>query len=39
MDAPGGRGLWLIRQVCDRVELHTGRSGTRVRLEMSLRAR
>jgi serine/threonine-protein kinase RsbW len=32
----GGRGLWLIHQVCDRVEVRSDASGTRVHLEMSL---
>jgi anti-sigma regulatory factor (Ser/Thr protein kinase) len=32
----GGRGLWLMNQVCDRVELRSDAGGTRVRLEMSL---
>lgn len=35
-DAPGGHGLWLVRQVCDRVELHSGTDGTIVRMHMSL---
>jgi anti-sigma regulatory factor (Ser/Thr protein kinase) len=33
-DAPGGHGLWLIRQVCDEVELHSGTGGTTVRMHM-----
>jgi serine/threonine-protein kinase RsbW len=36
VESPGGRGLWLIQQVCDRVEVQSGRTGTRVRLEMDL---
>jgi anti-sigma regulatory factor (Ser/Thr protein kinase) len=36
VEAAGGRGLWLIQQVCDRVEVQSGRTGTRVRLEMDL---
>jgi anti-sigma regulatory factor (Ser/Thr protein kinase) len=31
-----GRGLWMINQVCDLVELRPGPDGTRVRLHMSL---
>jgi anti-sigma regulatory factor (Ser/Thr protein kinase) len=31
-----GRGLWMINQVCDLVELRPGLSGTTVRLHMSL---
>jgi anti-sigma regulatory factor (Ser/Thr protein kinase) len=30
VEAPGGRGLWIARQLCDRVEI----SGARVRLHM-----
>ena len=35
--AARGRGLWLMRKSCDRVELRGGPSGTTVRLEMDLR--
>src|SRR4051794_2022368 len=31
-----GRGLWMINQVCDLVELRPGAGGTTVRLHMSL---
>jgi anti-sigma regulatory factor (Ser/Thr protein kinase) len=31
-----GHGLWLVNQVCDLVEVRTGRSGTTTRLHMSL---
>jgi hypothetical protein len=31
-----GRGLWMINQVCDLVELRAGPTGTTVRLHMSL---
>jgi anti-sigma regulatory factor (Ser/Thr protein kinase) len=34
--ATGGHGLWLVRQVCDRVELHSDENGTVVRLHMLL---
>jgi anti-sigma regulatory factor (Ser/Thr protein kinase) len=34
--ANGGHGLWLINQVCDRVELHSDADGTVIRLHMSL---
>jgi anti-sigma regulatory factor (Ser/Thr protein kinase) len=34
-----GRGLYLIRQSCDRVEYHTGPGGTTVHLEIDLRSR
>lgn len=34
-DAPdGGRGLWVVHQVCDRVEISTGQAGTTVRVHM-----
>lgn len=36
-DATGGHGLWIVHQVCDRVELYSDETGTTVRLCMSLR--
>jgi anti-sigma regulatory factor (Ser/Thr protein kinase) len=33
---PGGLGLWVVNQVCDLVELRTGKRGTTVRMHMSL---
>ena len=34
-DAPGGgRGLWLVHEVCDQVEIRTGQPGTTVRVHM-----
>jgi anti-sigma regulatory factor (Ser/Thr protein kinase) len=36
-DASGGHGLWLVHQVCDRVELHSDKDGTVIRMHMSLR--
>ena len=33
-DAPSGRGLWLINQVCDLVELRTGGAGTTLRMHV-----
>ena len=36
-DATGGHGLWLVYQVCDRVELHSDKNGTVIRMHMSLR--
>jgi len=36
-DAGGGYGLWLVRQICDRVDLHSDETGTVVRLHVSLR--
>lgn len=35
-DASGGRGLWLINQLCDLVELRPGESGTTIRLHIEL---
>ena len=37
LDASGGHGLWIVRQVCDLVELTSNASGTTVRMHMSLR--
>jgi anti-sigma regulatory factor (Ser/Thr protein kinase) len=34
-DARGnGRGLWVVHQVCDRVEISTGQAGTTVRVHI-----
>ena len=35
--ASGGHGLWLVRQVCDLVELISDADGTTVRMHMALR--
>jgi anti-sigma regulatory factor (Ser/Thr protein kinase) len=35
-DVPGGKGLWLVNQVCDLVELRTSRAGTTICLHMRL---
>ena len=35
-DEAGARGVWLINQLCDLVELRSGDSGTVVRLHMDL---
>jgi anti-sigma regulatory factor (Ser/Thr protein kinase) len=35
-DATSGHGLWLVRQVCDLVELHSDENGTIVRLRMAI---
>ena len=35
-DASGGHGLWLVHQICDKVELHSNSGGTTIRLHMSL---
>ncbi len=31
-----GRGLWIANQLCDLVQIRSGRGGTRVRLQMNL---
>lgn len=33
----GGRGLWLANQLCDLVQIRSGRGGTRVRLHVPAR--
>jgi len=35
-EANGGHGLWLVHQVCDRVDLHSDETGTVIRLHMNL---
>jgi len=37
-DASGGHGLWLVHQICDKVELHSDSDGTIIRLHLSLPA-
>jgi anti-sigma regulatory factor (Ser/Thr protein kinase) len=34
--ATTGYGLWLVRRVCDRVELYSDETGTTVRMHMAL---
>jgi anti-sigma regulatory factor (Ser/Thr protein kinase) len=34
LDVLGGQGLWVVNQVCDLVEMRSGRTGTTVRLHM-----
>lgn len=36
---PDGRGLWIIRQLCDTVEIHTSSRGSTIRLHLALPAR
>jgi anti-sigma regulatory factor (Ser/Thr protein kinase) len=36
-DADGGHGLWLVRQVCDLVELRSDATGTTIRMHMKIR--
>jgi anti-sigma regulatory factor (Ser/Thr protein kinase) len=33
-ESGGGRGLWVVYQVCDQVEITTGQAGTTVRVHM-----
>jgi anti-sigma regulatory factor (Ser/Thr protein kinase) len=33
---PRGRGLWIARQLCERVEVESAAAGTRVRLRVGL---
>jgi anti-sigma regulatory factor (Ser/Thr protein kinase) len=35
-DQHGGRGLWLVNQLCDLVQIRSTPSGTVVRLHMSI---
>ncbi len=34
--AGGGRGLWVVRQLCDLVEISTGQTGTTIRAHLEL---
>ena len=36
LDAVGGHGLWIVRQVCDDVEMQSDGTGTTIRLHMNL---
>jgi anti-sigma regulatory factor (Ser/Thr protein kinase) len=36
-EASGGHGLWLVRQVCDQVELRSDENGTTIRMHMAIR--
>jgi anti-sigma regulatory factor (Ser/Thr protein kinase) len=36
LDALGGHGLWIVNQVCDRVDMHSDETGTTIRLHMAL---
>ena len=37
-DPGGGRGLWVVHQLCDLVEIRTGPAGTTTRVHLQLRA-
>jgi len=36
LDAQGGHGLWIVNQVCDRVDIQSDETGTTIRLHMNL---
>jgi anti-sigma regulatory factor (Ser/Thr protein kinase) len=36
LEAMGGHGLWIVHQVCDRVEIRSDEAGTTIRLHMTL---
>jgi anti-sigma regulatory factor (Ser/Thr protein kinase) len=35
--ALAGHGLWMVNQVCDRVDLHSDETGTTIRMYMNLK--
>jgi anti-sigma regulatory factor (Ser/Thr protein kinase) len=35
-ELPGGKGLWLVNQLCDLVEMRTSPAGTTIRLHLGL---
>ena len=35
-DAPRGRGVWMVHQMCDLVQIRSASDGTTVRLAMEL---
>jgi anti-sigma regulatory factor (Ser/Thr protein kinase) len=37
LDAMGGHGLWIVHQVCDKVDMQSDETGTTIRLHMGLR--
>jgi anti-sigma regulatory factor (Ser/Thr protein kinase) len=36
LEAMGGHGLWIVHQICDRVEIDSGEGGTTIRLHMTI---
>lgn len=36
LDTRGGRGLWLVQQLCDLVQIRSGPTGTTVRIHLQL---
>lgn len=39
LGATTGHGLWVVHQVCDKVDLHSDETGTTIRMHMSLAVR
>jgi anti-sigma regulatory factor (Ser/Thr protein kinase) len=37
LEARGGHGLWIVNEVCDRVEIASDETGTTIRLHIDLR--
>jgi anti-sigma regulatory factor (Ser/Thr protein kinase) len=35
--ALAGHGLWMVNQLCDRVDLHSDETGTTIRMHMNLK--
>jgi anti-sigma regulatory factor (Ser/Thr protein kinase) len=35
--ATAGYGLWMVNQVCDKVDLHSDENGTTIRMHMNLK--
>jgi anti-sigma regulatory factor (Ser/Thr protein kinase) len=36
LDAASGFGLWMVKQVCDKVDVHSDQSGTTICMHMNL---
>ncbi len=36
LDGTGGHGLWIVHQLCDRVDMRSDEAGTTIRLHMRL---
>lgn len=36
LDDPGGHGLWIVHEVCDKVDVRSGTSGTTITMHMAL---
>jgi anti-sigma regulatory factor (Ser/Thr protein kinase) len=35
--ATSGFGLWMVNEVCDKVDLHSDKTGTTIRMQMNLK--